>query len=150
LPTSLRVQRHLSEAEMDTLVELGAETGALHETESEMISEIIKLGESAPEPLRAGERPLSGVRVLDLTRILAGPTHARTLAEHGADVLYIASPWLPNPDAFVMDTNHGKLSAYLDLDEPATGLDPAGPRQAPVTGGSRPGPARARSWHTVY
>jgi CoA-transferase family III len=80
--------------------------------------EIIKLAESAPEPLRAGERPLSGVRVLDLTRILAGPTHARTLAEHGADVLYIASPWLPNPDAFVMDTNHGKLSAYLDLDEP--------------------------------
>ena len=29
-------------------------------------------------------------------------------------MLYIASPWLPNPDAFVMDTNHGKLSAYLD------------------------------------
>ena len=61
-------------------------------------------------------RRSSGVRVLDLTRILAGPTHARTLAEHGADVLHIASPWLPNPDAFVMDTNHGKLSAYLDLD----------------------------------
>jgi hypothetical protein len=80
--------------------------------------EIIKLGESDPEPLPTGERPLSGVRVLDLTRILAGPTHARTLAEHGADVLYIASPWLPNLDAFVMDTNHGKLSAYLDLDEP--------------------------------
>ena len=34
--------------------------------------EIVKLGESAPEPLPAGERPLSGVRVLDLTRILAG------------------------------------------------------------------------------
>src|SRR5262245_29836167 len=78
--------------------------------------EIIKLAESTPEPFRAGDRPLSGVRVLDLTRILAGPTHARTLAEHGADVLHIASPWLPNPDAFVMDTNHGKLSAYLDLD----------------------------------
>jgi crotonobetainyl-CoA:carnitine CoA-transferase CaiB-like acyl-CoA transferase len=80
--------------------------------------EIVKLGESEPEPLPAGERPLSGVRVLDLTRILAGPSHARTLAEHGADVLYIASPWLPNPDAFVMDTNHGKLSAFLDLDQP--------------------------------
>jgi crotonobetainyl-CoA:carnitine CoA-transferase CaiB-like acyl-CoA transferase len=80
--------------------------------------EIIKLGESDPEPLPAGERPLSSVRVLDLTRILAGPTHARTLAEHGADVLHIASPWVPNPEAFVMDTNHGKLSAYLDLDEP--------------------------------
>ena len=80
--------------------------------------EIIKLGESDPEPLPTAERPLSGVRVLDLTRILAGPAHARTLAEHGADVLYIASPWVPNPEAFVMDTNHGKLSAYLDLEEP--------------------------------
>ena len=80
--------------------------------------EISKIGESDPEPLPAGERPLSGIRVLDLTRILAGPTHARTLAEHGAEVLHIASPWLPNPDVFVMDTNHGKLSAYLDLDEP--------------------------------
>lgn len=45
LPENLRVQRHLSEAEMETLVELSAETGALHETESEMISEIIKLGD---------------------------------------------------------------------------------------------------------
>jgi crotonobetainyl-CoA:carnitine CoA-transferase CaiB-like acyl-CoA transferase len=78
---------------------------------------ITKIGESEPEPLPAGPRPLSGLRVLDLTRILAGPSHARTLAEHGADVLYIASPWLPNPDAFVMDTNHGKLSAFLDLDD---------------------------------
>jgi crotonobetainyl-CoA:carnitine CoA-transferase CaiB-like acyl-CoA transferase len=78
---------------------------------------ITKIGESEPEPLSAGARPLSGLRVLDLTRILAGPSHARTLAEHGAEVLYIASPWLPNPDAFVMDTNHGKLSAFLDLDD---------------------------------
>lgn len=45
LPASMRVQRHLSEEEMETLVELSAETGALHETESEMISEIIKLGD---------------------------------------------------------------------------------------------------------
>ena len=81
--------------------------------------EITKIGESEPEPLPTGDRPLSGLRVLDLTRILAGPSHARTLAEHGADVLHVASPWLPNPDVFVMDTNHGKLSTYLDLDDPA-------------------------------
>jgi crotonobetainyl-CoA:carnitine CoA-transferase CaiB-like acyl-CoA transferase len=59
------------------------------------------------------------VRVLDLTRILAGPTHARTLAQYGADVLHITSPNLPTSQVWVMDTNQGKLSAYLDLDTPA-------------------------------
>jgi crotonobetainyl-CoA:carnitine CoA-transferase CaiB-like acyl-CoA transferase len=80
--------------------------------------EIIKLGESEPEPLPGGDRPLSGIRVLDLTRILAGPTHARTLAQYGADVLHITAPKLPSSQVWVMDTNQGKLSAYLDLDAP--------------------------------
>jgi crotonobetainyl-CoA:carnitine CoA-transferase CaiB-like acyl-CoA transferase len=81
--------------------------------------EIIKLADSDPRPLPAGDRPLAGVHVLDLTRILAGPTHARTLAQYGADVLHITSPRLPTSDVWVMDTNQGKLSAYLDLDEPS-------------------------------
>lgn len=68
--------------------------------------------------LPAAGRPLDGIRVLDLTRILAGPTCARTLAEHGADVLRIASPRLPEVEAFLPDTSHGKRSAWLDLDEP--------------------------------
>jgi crotonobetainyl-CoA:carnitine CoA-transferase CaiB-like acyl-CoA transferase len=82
--------------------------------------EIIKLADSDPQPLPAGgDMPLSGIRVLDLTRILAGPTHARTLAQYGADVLHITSPRLPSSQVWVMDTNQGKLSAYLDLEAPA-------------------------------
>lgn len=81
--------------------------------------EIVKIGEARSEPLLKGDRPLSGVRVLDLTRVLAGPTCARTLAEHGADVLKITARHLPNLGYQEWDTGHGKLSAELDLREPA-------------------------------
>src|SRR5204863_9472079 len=79
--------------------------------------EIVKIGEAPPEKLPPGDRPLSGVRVLDLTRVLAGPTCARTLAEHGADVLKITAAHLPNIGYQEYDTGHGKLSAHLDLRE---------------------------------
>jgi crotonobetainyl-CoA:carnitine CoA-transferase CaiB-like acyl-CoA transferase len=83
------------------------------------LMEIVKIGDSPPERLPAGDRPLSGIRVLDLTRVLAGPTCARTLAEHGADVLKITAGHLPNLGYQEYDTGHGKLSAQLDLREPA-------------------------------
>ncbi len=79
--------------------------------------EIVRIGDSPPEPLPRGGRPLSGIRVLDLTRVLAGPTCARTLAEHGADVLKITGAHLPNLGYQEFDTGHGKLSAQLDLRE---------------------------------
>src|SRR5881296_1662154 len=82
------------------------------------LMEIIKIGDSPPEKLPDGDRPLSGVRVLDLTRVLAGPTCARTLAEHGADVLKITAAHLPNLGYQEYDTGHGKLSTHLDLREP--------------------------------
>ena len=80
--------------------------------------EIEKIGESTLEPVGGTARPLDGVRVLDLTRILAGPTNGRTLAEHGADVLLVNSPNLDNMLPFVIDTSHGKRSTFLDLDRP--------------------------------
>jgi crotonobetainyl-CoA:carnitine CoA-transferase CaiB-like acyl-CoA transferase len=79
--------------------------------------EIVRIGDSPPEPLPPGDRPLSGIRVLDLTRVLAGPTCARTLAEHGADVLKITAAHLPNLGYQEYDTGHGKLAAELDLRE---------------------------------
>src|SRR5438105_13433382 len=82
------------------------------------LMEIVKIGEGPPEKLPDGDRPLSGIRVLDLTRVRAGPTCARTLAEHGADALKITAAHLPNPGYQEFDTGHGKLSAQLDLRQP--------------------------------
>ncbi|MFD8826927.1 CoA transferase [Streptomyces sp. NPDC059605] len=63
--------------------------------------------------------PAAGLRVLDLTRVIAGPVATRTLALLGADVLRIDSPRLPeSPDAHG-DTGFGKRSADLDLDRPS-------------------------------
>jgi len=62
-----------------------------------------------------GQRPLSGVRVLDLSRVIAAPVGARTLAQHGADVLAVSAEHLPNIMPLVMDTGRGKRSAQLDL-----------------------------------
>lgn len=79
------------------------------------LMEVVRIGDSKPEPLPSGDRPLSGIRVLDLTRVIAGPTGARTLAEHGAEVLKITGAHLPSLGRQEFDTGHGKLSAHLDL-----------------------------------
>ncbi len=78
---------------------------------------LTRIGEAPPlalPPLAAGAPPLDGVRVLDLTRILAGPVGGRTLAMLGADVLLVNSPQLPNIAA-IADTSRGKRSAHVDL-----------------------------------
>lgn len=78
---------------------------------------IERTGEAPPcrWPSKSRQQPpLQGLRMLDLTRILAGPVGARTLAAYGADVLMINSPNLPNIEA-IAETSRGKRSALLDL-----------------------------------
>lgn len=77
--------------------------------------EITRIGDAPPRVLTPGLRPLSGVRVLDLSRVIAGPMAARTLAEHGATVMLVSAPHLPSIESLVIDTGFGKYSASLDL-----------------------------------
>ncbi|MES2785636.1 MAG: CoA transferase [Pseudomonadota bacterium] len=84
---------------------------------SQPLLTIDRLGDAQPlalPPLGNEQRPLEGIRVLDLTRILAGPVGGKALAAYGADVMLVNSPDLPNIEA-IADTSRGKLSVHLDL-----------------------------------
>ena len=76
---------------------------------------IEKIGEAAPKPWPSGDRPLAGLRVLDLSRVIAGPVAGRTLAAHGADVLLISGPDLPAIPWLTIDTGRGKLTSFIEL-----------------------------------
>ncbi|MCP3391059.1 CoA transferase [Bradyrhizobium sp. CCGB12] len=80
---------------------------------------IEKIGEAPPKPwprgLSNGDRPLSGLRVLDLSRVIAGPVAGRSLAAHGADVLLVSGPELPAIPWLTIDTGRGKLTTFIDL-----------------------------------
>ncbi len=76
---------------------------------------IEKIGEAPRKPWAPGDRPLAGVRVLDLSRVIAGPVAGRTLAVHGADVMLISSPDLPSIPWLTIDTGRGKLTSFVDL-----------------------------------
>lgn len=73
--------------------------------------------EAAAAPLKTvtGDGPLSGLRVLDLSRIIAGPMGGRALAELGAEVIRISAPDLPFVEGVLIDTGFGKRNAYADL-----------------------------------
>ncbi|MFP3505297.1 CoA transferase [Burkholderia sp. SIMBA_062] len=83
--------------------------------------EIERIGDAPVEAIGRGEpdQPLAGVRVLDLTRIIAGPVAGRTLASHGAQTLLVNGPHLPNIASLVIDNGRGKRSTWIDLREPA-------------------------------
>ncbi|OKL60683.1 hypothetical protein UA08_04209 [Talaromyces atroroseus] len=68
-----------------------------------------------PASRNGSRKILEGIKVLELCRIIAGPTITRILAEYGANVLKITSPNLSDVPFFQVDGNMGKHAADLDL-----------------------------------
>lgn len=84
---------------------------------SSPLIEVTRYGDGSPRGWSHGHAPLAGIRVLDLTRVIAGPVAARDLALAGADVLRVDSPLLEETGWIHLDTGQGKRSTLLDLGE---------------------------------
>jgi crotonobetainyl-CoA:carnitine CoA-transferase CaiB-like acyl-CoA transferase len=102
---------------------------------------IRRVGDAPARELAPGDRPLAGVRVLDLTRVIAGPVCGRVLSCHGADVLMVGAAHLPNVEAVLIDTSFGKRTCHLDLRdrEQAATLDHLAHQADVFVQGYRPG-----------
>ena len=105
-------------------------TGAIARTEEEWRGTVAgnvtgapivlkKIGQAPPVRLEESAVPLSGLRVLDLTRVIAGPACARILASHGAEVLTVCSEHLPSARELDFALAGGKRRTQLDLNKPA-------------------------------
>ncbi len=82
---------------------------------AEALVSVDRVGDAPIRLATRADRPLSGVRVLELTHVLAGPVCGRVLAAHGADVLHVGAAHLPTVTPLVIDTGFGKRSCHLDL-----------------------------------
>jgi CoA-transferase family III len=73
-----------------------------------------RAAESDP-PLSGTAAPFSGIRVLDMTRVIAGPVCTKFLAAYGAEVLRLDPPGFTEVPALLPETTAGKRTAALDL-----------------------------------
>jgi crotonobetainyl-CoA:carnitine CoA-transferase CaiB-like acyl-CoA transferase len=103
--------------ELETALHAAGGVGAAVRTEAQW-----RAAAGPPPPLverrelgPAAARPARRLRVLDLTRVIAGPVATRTLAAHGADVLRLDAPHMPEIPLQAWDMLPGKRSALLDL-----------------------------------
>jgi crotonobetainyl-CoA:carnitine CoA-transferase CaiB-like acyl-CoA transferase len=109
---------------------------------------IEKIGEAPALKLAVAQRPLSGIKVLELTHVIAGPVSGRVLAGHGADVLLVTAAHRPSMLPLVIDTGRGKLSTQIDLRQPSGRETLAGlAREADIfIQGYRPGAVAAHGF----
>jgi hypothetical protein len=66
----------------------------------------------------ASDRCLQGIRVIEMSRVIAAPVAGKTLAAHGADVIWITSPTLPDLPDLDIDISRGKRTVQLDIKKP--------------------------------
>jgi crotonobetainyl-CoA:carnitine CoA-transferase CaiB-like acyl-CoA transferase len=101
-----------------TTAEWAAHPEGMHLAETDLI-EIRKVGDGEPVPWTPDPtQPLSGIRALSLTHVIAGSVAARTLSEYGAEVLHIMRDQSFEHEGLWADVNVGMRSANLDLNRP--------------------------------
>jgi crotonobetainyl-CoA:carnitine CoA-transferase CaiB-like acyl-CoA transferase len=112
----------------ERVVELGGAAAAMHTLDTwsrhahgsvvaaqEPVSITTRAPVAEGAPLAPCGRPLDGIKVLDLTRVIAGPFGTRFLAAWGADVLRIDPPGFEEVPGIVPESTAGKRCAFLDL-----------------------------------
>ena len=106
--------------------------GVVHRTRAEWLAhpegkvlaatpliEIVKIADGPPVPWTPNpSMPLSGLKVMSNTHVIAGTCSSRTLAEYGAEVLHLARDQAFEHEALVVDVNVGMRSAFVDLRKP--------------------------------
>ena len=102
------------------VVQAGGPAAALHPQAAWEVATVREGTSVEPAPtaqltLPPATLPFAGVRVLDLTRVIAGPVATRYLAAYGADVLRIDPPDFPEVPALLPEVTPGKRCAGLDL-----------------------------------
>lgn len=78
---------------------------------------------TAGEPLPPSPSPpkcLHGLRVVEMSRVIAAPLSGMTLAAHGADVVWVTSPNLPSLPSLDRNFARGKRTVHIDLDDPSS------------------------------
>ncbi|HJO95345.1 MAG TPA: CoA transferase [Victivallales bacterium] len=81
------------------------------------VVEITKINDGPKIPFTNGKHPLSGIKTVDFTHVLAGPRSTMGLAEYGADVVHVSSPSYLDPDIVNLTVNQGKKNAFIDFNQ---------------------------------